>query len=154
MEFQPVFSGFPGNPMSGSFHYQPPPMLTPISSQNGPGSNNLSTSPCSMSSRYPMSGGGGSPGSAIYNPGSMASPFSLHGNPLIAPGGAMLNHMGHHGHPHAMSHDLTGVPTTPDDWYSKSLSAFKMSHVAAAAVGNTSPQSVHAHLQHSALMPY
>ena len=99
----------------------------------------------------------GAPVSTIYNPGSMTSPFSLPGNPLgIAPASSMLNPMGHPGHPHPMGPDLTGaagvVPTTPDDWYSKSLSAFKMSHVAAAAVGSTSPQSAHAHLQHTALM--
>ena len=92
----------------------------------------------------------------IYNPGSMTSPFALPGNPLINHAGSMLNPMAHAPHHHSMGPDLTPTPAVAagaDDWYSKSLNAFKMSHVAAAAASTTSPQS-HAHLQHPGLMPY
>ena len=79
------------------------------------------------------------------------------GNPLINHAGSMLNPMAHAPHHHSMGPDLTptpaGVGAGADDWYSKSLSAFKMSHVAAAAASTTSPQG-HAHLQHPGLMPY
>ena len=116
------------SPTGVPFQYQSP-MLPPISSQ----------STCPMppaGGRYMHSSPVTGP---IYNP---SGPFGLPMNPMIGPPGSMLG-PAHH----SQIHGDIGHPSS-DDWYSKSLSAFKMSHSA-----NGSPPAHH-HLQHSALMPY